>query len=346
MAVVLEWRPPPIFGDREYQEIRNQMASIPISGNALPILESWELLCATFAKHAENLESLNQRIIAWNPNNAETQKVKEIWLRIYSSLQDAKTDRRESVLAGLFILTTIFKQHHIKEADDHLTSHQIERERNIKEKIKEFFPESITCEQAMRYALENGSAFTEFNDMSTLWFPREEPKRLLSRRVASLLMLLNPQTERQGTIFQEKLLAFRPLRLSESDLLADPDIEMRKEIEAFFPESITYEQARDRVFKDKPAFAEFEDKLRQWAPQGPKGLDVHRAAISLLIHSNPLSERHEKSFQEDFQDLQRLLKEDASAAQDPEERKNEDLPLFGSAAPDALAPTPNVHIEP
>lgn len=314
-------KPSPIFGDPEYQAIRYDIDSIPIPENLSSIMKSWELLCETFTKYAERLEPLNRRVIAWNPNNDLTQEVKDCWSRIYGFLQDVKTDRREFVLVGLLLLMTAFREHRIKEHDDHLANLQLEKERKIKAKIEEFFPEDVTYEQARDRVLKNEPAFTEFRNMLTMWFPKEERKIKLNRTVASLLMVLDPETERKRIAFQKKFQDFQDLRLSESDMQADPNMEIWKELERFFPENATYEEVRDRVLKDKPAFTALRAQLYEWIPEDPRKRQMSSEARSLLAFLDPQTERKEQFFQEDLQDLQRLLKSEGTDPDEQEEKE-------------------------
>lgn len=244
-------KPLPIFGDREYQEIRNQVKALrmfegdPDFDKVFNVLQSWELICEAFRKHAQILEPLNSKIVAWNPNNDQTQKVKETWVKIYGPCKNTETDYRESVLANLFILNALFRTHDQQEAYEHNMHLQTE----IRTKIDEFFPKGITHEQAMRYVLENEQTFTQFKNMSNMWLPKEPRNFLLNYRVASLLAILDPETEKKRAAFQEKFQEFHFLRLSESDMRADSDTDIQKGINLFFPEGTTYEQSERPCFK-------------------------------------------------------------------------------------------------
>jgi hypothetical protein len=122
--------PPPstpavVFADFPYSEIRGsfsklvdvladnlvyQLATQPDSPTPL---EDWQQLCSFFK--SLDIEFLRDQINAWQPEHAETQKVKALWLKIQNAFLQPDVDQREQVITNFCILIHIIATHDLAE---------------------------------------------------------------------------------------------------------------------------------------------------------------------------------------------------------------------------------------
>lgn len=100
-----------IFDDSIYHSVRRDLTKLldvlaPIAEDnciAPSTFEDWRCLCDLFQTCMPHITPIHERIIAWNPEHLETQKVKSLWIQMFTVLQNPELDQREHAIANLLI---------------------------------------------------------------------------------------------------------------------------------------------------------------------------------------------------------------------------------------------------
>lgn len=100
-----------IFEDASYASIRQNFFELPLKAALkTPIaLESWPALRSLF--QGLDIEPLHKQFAAWNPEHTETQRVKALWMYIFTALDHPEEDRREHVIAIFVLLIALMAEH-------------------------------------------------------------------------------------------------------------------------------------------------------------------------------------------------------------------------------------------
>lgn len=137
MAAVRAFNSSHLFGDATYHSIRFdlipelfQLSQNTEQDSFASILENWACLCNLFQQRPT--QRLHEGIVAWNPEHAETQRVKAIWMQASEALQHSEVDKREHVITNLFIFLA-YVSHHIKAERQLLSPEESDSKQNDSE---------------------------------------------------------------------------------------------------------------------------------------------------------------------------------------------------------------------